>query len=141
MFYRCSYNDCPLYLQERPIDEPDGQPIPAGDWRRECAACARPLDRVERDADEGETIDHVEQERPAPPDDVEPTRRERLELVRSGARNLRDQLLAATDWTQLPDAPLDDGARKAWTKYRQELRGWPATIKDPDAELELPAAP
>lgn len=31
----------------------------------------------------------------------------------------RNAKLAASDWTQLPDAPVDAGA---WAEYRQELR-------------------
>ena len=36
----------------------------------------------------------------------------------------RDRLLAESDWTQLPDAPVD---RQAWATYRQALRDLPAT--------------
>ncbi len=36
----------------------------------------------------------------------------------------RDALLAASDWTQHLDAPVD---RAAWAAYRQELRDFPAT--------------
>lgn len=39
-------------------------------------------------------------------------------------RNHRDRLLAASDWTQLPDAPVD---RDAWATYRQALRDFPST--------------
>jgi len=39
-------------------------------------------------------------------------------------RNHRDRLLAESDWTQLPDAPVD---RDAWANYRQALRDFPAT--------------
>lgn len=34
-------------------------------------------------------------------------------------RDKRNSLLAASDWTQLPDAPVDAAA---WAVYRQELR-------------------
>lgn len=34
-------------------------------------------------------------------------------------RTERNALLAASDWTQLPDAPVDAAA---WAKYRQALR-------------------
>jgi len=40
----------------------------------------------------------------------------------------RDQKLAATDFTVLPDAPYDTAA---WTAYRQQLRDLPAATKDP----------
>ena len=36
----------------------------------------------------------------------------------------RDRLLAESDWTQLPDAPVD---KAAWATYRQALRDFPAT--------------
>ena len=38
------------------------------------------------------------------------------------ARDLRDELLAASDWTQAPDAPVD---QQAWADYRQALRDIP----------------
>ena len=39
-------------------------------------------------------------------------------------RNHRNRLLAESDWTQLPDTPVD---RDAWATYRQQLRDFPAT--------------
>ena len=36
----------------------------------------------------------------------------------------RNRLLAESDWTQLPDTPID---RQAWANYRQALRDFPAT--------------
>ena len=36
----------------------------------------------------------------------------------------RDILLAASDWSVLPDTPTD---KTAWTDYRQQLRDFPAT--------------
>lgn len=36
----------------------------------------------------------------------------------------RDRLLVESDWTQLPDAPVD---RDAWATYRQALRDFPST--------------
>jgi len=35
-----------------------------------------------------------------------------------------ENLLYESDWTQLPDAPVD---RQAWAAYRQQLRDFPAT--------------
>lgn len=40
------------------------------------------------------------------------------------AKDKRDALLAGSDWTQLPDAPVD---KEAWAQYRQALRDLPAT--------------
>lgn len=45
----------------------------------------------------------------------------------------RDRRLAECDWTQMPDAPLDDTARAAWTIYRQALRDVPQQAGFPEA--------
>jgi len=37
-------------------------------------------------------------------------------------RNERNKMLSATDWTQMPDAPLTEEDKLAWNTYRQELR-------------------
>lgn len=36
----------------------------------------------------------------------------------------RNRILAESDWTQLPDAPVD---RAAWADYRQALRDFPSS--------------
>lgn len=43
-------------------------------------------------------------------------------------RTLRDGLLKDSDWTQVPDAPVDQAA---WKAYRQALRELPANTTDP----------
>lgn len=53
-------------------------------------------------------------------------------------RRERDALLAASDWTQNPDAPVDAAA---WAKYRQALRDLPAKIKDPTDDVAWPEPP
>lgn len=50
----------------------------------------------------------------------------------------RDALLAASDWTQIPGAPVD---AKAWEKYRQALRDLPETIADPTMPVDWPGPP
>jgi len=40
----------------------------------------------------------------------------------------RSKLLSACDWTQVPDAPVDQAA---WAAYRQQLRDLPANTVDP----------
>ena len=40
-------------------------------------------------------------------------------------RGARDQKLAACDWTQVSDSPLDAGKKTEWATYRQELRDVP----------------
>lgn len=43
-------------------------------------------------------------------------------------RTWRNRQLAASDWTQLPDASVD---RVAWATYRQQLRDLPSQNTDP----------
>ena len=45
-------------------------------------------------------------------------------------RTKRDALLAASDWTQVADAPVNPSA---WSTYRQALRDLPANTTDPTA--------
>ena len=49
----------------------------------------------------------------------------------------RDRLLAASDWTQVADAPVD---KAAWAAYRQALRDFPATW-EPCETAEFPEEP
>jgi len=53
-----------------------------------------------------------------------------IELARATLilRRKRDQMLASCDWTQVPDAPVDQAA---WATYRQALRDLPANTSDP----------
>jgi hypothetical protein len=44
------------------------------------------------------------------------------ELTLEALRTRRDELLEASNWTQLADSPLSDADRKSWAEYRQELR-------------------
>lgn len=50
------------------------------------------------------------------------------EWVWERLRLRRDQMLAACDWTQVADAPIDQAA---WAAYRQALRDLPAMTSDP----------
>jgi hypothetical protein len=52
-------------------------------------------------------------------------------------RNWRNARLAATDFTQLADSPLD---KEAWATYRQALRDLPAQGGSAD-DAEFPTAP
>lgn len=51
----------------------------------------------------------------------------------TSTRASRDMLLTRCDWTQIPDAPLDELARTAWATYRQALRDITATFATPAA--------
>ena len=43
-------------------------------------------------------------------------------------RRKRASMLSHSDWTQVPDAPVD---RLAWAEYRQALRDLPSNTTDP----------
>jgi hypothetical protein len=43
-------------------------------------------------------------------------------------RSHRDLLLKSSDWTQVPDAPVDQAT---WATYRQQLRDLPNNTEDP----------
>lgn len=47
-------------------------------------------------------------------------------LSSNAIRVMRDRILAASDFTQMPDYPISDAARAAWAEYRQALRDLPA---------------
>ena len=46
------------------------------------------------------------------------------DMATARMRAVRKRLLAESDWTQLPDAPVDAAA---WAEYRQELRDAPSS--------------
>jgi hypothetical protein len=62
--------------------------------------------------------------------------KERTAACVNDARQKRNQFLADSDWTQLPDAPVD---KAIWATYRQDLRdvtaqdGFPWNIDWPEA--------
>lgn len=58
-------------------------------------------------------------------------------LTEAEARDHRDELLAASDWTQVADAPVDQAA---WATYRQALRDVPEQAGFP-AEIVWPTKP
>lgn len=49
----------------------------------------------------------------------------------------RNNLLFSSDWTQLPDAPLTDGQKKAYADYRQALRNFPSTLQHITHHLDV----
>ena len=62
---------------------------------------------------------------------------ERLAQAAEQVRNERDRLLAASDWTQIADAPV---VSLEWQSYRQALRDVPQQSGFPDS-VEWPVAP
>lgn len=64
---------------------------------------------------------------------------DQVELERAWVnfRIIRDGLLSECDWTQVPDAPVD---QSAWAAYRQQLRDLPENTTDP-ANVVWPTKP
>lgn len=52
----------------------------------------------------------------------------------------RNRRIAASDWTQMPDAPLNAKQKSAWAAYRQALRDLPAQVTYLD-NVEWPVVP
>lgn len=55
-------------------------------------------------------------------------------------RAQRNEMLAACDWTQMPDVDLTDAKKQEWAAYRQALRDLPANTTDP-ANPDWPLPP
>jgi len=64
-----------------------------------------------------------------------------VEGVFRRVRGERDAELVRSDWTQTNDAPLTDANKKAWAKYRQQLRDLPESITDPTQPVTWPTPP
>ena len=50
----------------------------------------------------------------------------RTEPITDLIRQIRNDLLIASDWTQVNDSPLTDAKKAEWVTYRQALRDLPA---------------
>lgn len=61
------------------------------------------------------------------------------EQYRNSRRVERNRKLAASDWTQLPDAPLPASLKKAWADYRTALRDLALDGSDWPSEPEVAA--
>lgn len=59
------------------------------------------------------------------------------EAAANAARQARDRLLSACDWTQVADAPVD---QQAWATYRQALRDIPDQLEFPHT-IQWPQEP
>jgi len=68
--------------------------------------------------------------------DYNPDERQ-LEQEAEKVRTQRDALLSQSDWTQVPDAPVDQAA---WAEYRQALRDVPEQAGFP-TEITWPQKP
>ena len=83
---------------------------------------------------EGNTVYTIAVE-PLTPEEIEANTESQWAKIRSQ----RDTLLAACDWTQLPDVPLDTEQKQAWVVYRQALRD--VTSQADPYNIEWPVAP
>lgn len=63
-------------------------------------------------------------DRPAPLDS------ELIAGVQDQIRSARTSRLSASDWTQVPDAPLTTAQRNSWAVYRQSLRDLPSQYQN-----------
>lgn len=50
------------------------------------------------------------------------------DLIVGNVRITRNELLAASDYTQMPDVFFNAGVKQSWATYRQALRNLPADI-------------
>lgn len=53
----------------------------------------------------------------------------------------RNRRLAAADWTQMGDSPLEGANKSEWAQYRKDLRDLPATITSIDDQPIWPDEP
>lgn len=65
---------------------------------------------------------------------VDLTRQEALTRL---IRHRRAQLLAWSDWTQLPDAPLSPEKKLAWAEYRAALRNMTTVFADAVNDVDI----
>lgn len=58
------------------------------------------------------------------------------EAIHKELRLTRNHLLYESDWTQMPDSPLNESTKLAWKNYRQVLRDFtqniPNDLEDPN---------
>ena len=81
-----------------------------------------------------------------PQEDLKDTIRSYDSHLKGGYQELRiyrDQELSTSDWTQVPDGPLDSTTKAAWATYREKLRDLPGNAKAPFwfDESDWPLAP
>lgn len=75
--------------------------------------------------------------RPYTPEEIDAVEKAAYDAAVISVRNERNRFLTESDWTQLPDAPVD---QTAWGAYRQALRD----VTDQDGfplEVVWPIAP
>ena len=63
-----------------------------------------------------------------------------FELANNFAKYNRQMLLTQTDWTQLPNSPLNEQKKQEWSIYRQQLRDITSQPEYP-FEIQWPKQP
>ena len=62
-----------------------------------------------------------------------------MSIAMKQLREMRDKLLAESDWTVMPDSPLSDSNKAEWETYRQALRDLPSTASSEFANQVITA--
>lgn len=90
----------------------------------------------------GHIVTMSEEEEEAHNESVADLQAQALVHLSSINRNTRNDLLAASDWTQANDSPLTDEAKTSWASYRSSLRSLPEHENWPSLEdSDWPSAP
>jgi hypothetical protein len=78
-----------------------------------------------------EALDNIEKRRieEEKKQEEEENNKDYLQLL----KNIRNQFLMQSDWTQLPDVQLTEEQKESWRIYRQKLRDLPENVEDPKA--------
>ena len=65
-----------------------------------------------------------------------------MSIAMNKLRKLRNNLLAESDWTVMPDSPVSDSKKSEWETYRQALRDLPSTASSDFINQEItPSSP
>ena len=72
---------------------------------------------------------------------VRSTNHDQREQLDAEVKQLRNRLLAESDWTQLPDNELTELKQLEWREYRQQLRKLRVTTESSLNELQVPKVP
>ena len=65
-----------------------------------------------------------------------------MHLTEDDLRMFRNAALEESDWTQMPDSPLNDTKKTEWATYRQALRDLTGHSDWPDITLsDFPTEP
>ena len=65
-----------------------------------------------------------------------------MSIAMKKLREKRNNLLAESDWTVMPDSPVSDSKKSEWETYRQALRDLPLTASSDFINQEItPSSP